>query len=86
MSVDPEMAREFLAVEGVGTADMPLPQLQQFSAEDGLRSVRMLLREIQAWVPGAKDTSGVLADLRECKRILESAAKQGVRWHFEVDF
>src|ERR1041384_331295 len=86
VSVKPHMAREFLEGEGVSTSDIPLREPQQFSAEDGLKSVRMLFREIQAWVPGAKDTTGVLADLRECERILEVAAKQGVRWHFEVDF
>jgi hypothetical protein len=85
VSVNPEMALEFLEGEGVSTSDIPLLELQQFSAEDGLKSVRMLLREIQAWVPGTKDTSGVLADLRECERILDAAARQGVRWHFELD-
>jgi hypothetical protein len=86
VGLNPEMAREFLEGDDVSTSDIALPELQQFSAEDGLKSVRMLFREIQAWVPGSKDTSGVLADLRECERILDAAAGQGVRWHFEVDF
>lgn len=86
VSVNSEMARDFLEGEGVSTSDIPLPEVQQFTAEDGLKSVRMLFQEIQAWVSDAKDTTGVLADLRDCERILEIAAKQGVQWHFEVDF
>ena len=86
VSVNPDMAREFLEGQGMSTSDMSMPELQQFTAEEGLKSVRMLLREIQAWVPGAKDTRGILADLRECERILDAAAGQSVRWHFEVDF
>jgi len=86
VSVDPEMAREFLEGGGVSTSEIPLPDVQHFSPEEGLKSVQALFREIQAWPPGTKDTAEVLADLRECERILLGAANNGVRWHFEVDF
>lgn len=81
VSVDPDVAREFLEDETSG-----LPELQHFSAVEGLKSVQALIREIQAWPSGARKTEGVLSDLRECERILNAAAGKGVRWHIEVDF
>lgn len=81
VSVDPHVAREILEDETSG-----LPELQQFSAAEGLKSVLALIREIQAWPSGTGKTEGLLSDLRECERILNAAAEQGVRWHIEVDF
>lgn len=58
---------------------------QFFSADDGVRTVQALFREIAAWPPGVKETADILRDLKECERILCAAAKCGVRFHFEVD-
>ena len=85
VSVSPDFAVSFLEGEGLDTSEIPLPAVQHFSPEDGLRSVKTLFREIQAWPSGTKDTDGILADLRDCERILQVAADRGVRWHFEVD-
>ena len=58
---------------------------QFFSADDGVRTVQTLFREIAAWPPGVKETAAILRDLKECERILCAAAQRGVRFHFEVD-
>ena len=57
---------------------------QFFSADDGLRSVQTLFREIAAWPPGAEQTADILHDLGDCERILCAAAEPGIRWHFEL--
>jgi hypothetical protein len=56
-----------------------LPPLQQFSAEEGLATVRALLAESRLW------DEGVLRDLQDCERILGAAAKHRVAWHLEVE-
>jgi len=78
-SIDPEQAAEFMEGEGMDAGEVKLPALEQFSAEDGLATVRALLPH-----PAAQ-ADDVATDLRECERILGVAAKHGVRWHFEVD-
>jgi hypothetical protein len=37
---------------------------QFFSADDVLRTVQTLFREIAAWPPGAKETADILRDLK----------------------
>ncbi len=58
---------------------------QFFQADEGLRTVQTLFREIAAWPQGAKETADILRDLKDCERILCAAAECGVRFHFEVD-
>ena len=84
--VSPDVESDFLRGEGLDVPQIQLPPVEQFSSKDGLKSVRALLREIEAWAPGGKDTTAILTDLRACERILGIAAEHGVRWHFEVDF
>ena len=78
-SVDPEQAAEFLQDEGMDVGDVEIPTLKQFSAQEGLATVKALLSRPPVHVD-------VLPDLRECERILNVAAQQGVAWHFEMDF
>jgi hypothetical protein len=78
-SIDPEQAAEFWADEGIEPGDIKLPPLEQFSAQDGLATIRALL----AHKPVHQDH--VLEDLQECERILSVAAQHGVGWHFEID-
>lgn len=54
-----------------------LPPLQQFSAQDGLATLRVLLLRPEA--------QPAIQDLKECERILSAAAEHGVGWHFQVD-
>ncbi|QDU08856.1 hypothetical protein [Gimesia aquarii] len=79
-SIDPEHAADFLADEGVDSDNIELPALQQFSAEEGLTTVRALLGH------SAGQTEGITDDLQECERLLNLAAKHGIKWHFEVDY
>lgn len=79
-SADPEAMAEFMEAEGIDMGDVGPASLQQFTAQDGLVTVRALLLHPLAQL------EGVARDLRDCERILSAAALQGVGWHFEVDF
>ncbi len=74
-SADPEQLAEFLDGENA----IELPPLQQFTAQEGLATVRALLAH-----PTAR-TDGVTEDLRQYERILNAAAEHGIGWHFEID-
>ncbi len=78
ISIDPAQAAEFMSSEGVDVGEIELPALQQFSAQDGLATVRALLSRPEA--------QPAIQDLKDCERILGVAAQQGVGWHLEVDF
>jgi len=62
-----------------GADDVEFPALQQFSAQEGLTTVRALL----AHTPVHMDR--IVEDLQACERILKVAAEQGVGWHFQID-
>ncbi len=79
-SADPENVAEFMEDEGMGASDVKLPPLQQYTAQEGLATVRALAGH------AAARADGVAEDLRDCERILSVAAQHGVGWHFEVDF
>jgi hypothetical protein len=73
------MALEDLAGFMDGVEGVELPPLRQFSAQDGLATVRALLLRPEA------QADGVVQDLQNCERILSVAAHHGVGWHFEMD-
>jgi hypothetical protein len=79
-SADPDQAAEFMAGEGSSTDDLAPPPLQQFSAQDGLNTVRALAAH------EVSSADGVADDLKECERILAAAALHKMGWHFEIDF
>jgi hypothetical protein len=72
-SMPPDEVADFLD----DTSGIELPPLEQFSAQDGLATVRALLAQ-----PEAKSA---LHDLKDCERILAVAVEHGVRWHFQID-
>jgi hypothetical protein len=78
-SADPKEMAEFMEGEGIDAGDAELPPLQQFTAQDGLVTVRALAAHSSA------RADGVAQDLRECERILSAAAQHGIGWHFEID-
>ncbi len=78
ISIDPAQAASFMNDEGIDVGNMELPALQQFSAQDGLATVRALLTRPEA--------TPAVQDLQDCERILSIAAQHGVGWHLEVDF
>lgn len=73
----------FAADHGVNPAGNPLPE-HWFSAEAGLKTVRVLIQAIDRSELSRKDQ--LLADLREFENVLSSAEKHGVGWHLAVDF
>jgi hypothetical protein len=77
ISVDPQAAADFLEGEGMDVGEIELPPLRQFSAEDGLATVRALLSRPEA--------QPAIQDLQNCERILSAAAQHRVGWHLEVD-
>ncbi|QDT40913.1 hypothetical protein Pan241w_09720 [Gimesia alba] len=79
-SIDAEEAAAFLEGEGADMDDIELPELQQFSADDGLTTVSALLTH------PVGQSEGVQEDLLECQRLLILAAEQKIDWHFEIDY
>ena len=72
-SMPPDELAEFMD----GADEVELPSLQQFSALDGLATVRALLSRTEA--------QPAVHDLENCERILSAAARHSVRWHFQID-
>ncbi len=76
---------DFLSMDGDALADIlgdvadsiETPPLRQYSAQDGLVTVKALL--------GRPEANPVVHDLRDCERILAAAAKSGVGWHLQID-
>ena len=74
-SMPPDELAEFMD----GTDNVELSASQQFSAQEGLTTIRALLGH----TPVHKDW--VVEDLQDCEQILKIAAAQGVGWHFQID-
>jgi hypothetical protein len=53
-----------------------------FVAEEGLRTVNLLLEKIE----GNPAYEAVRKDLLDFRKVLETAKQQGVRWHLAIDF
>jgi hypothetical protein len=64
-------------VLGEDVEGIELPALQQFSAQDGLATIRALLPRPEA--------QPALHDLKDCERILSAAEQHKVGWHFQID-
>jgi len=74
--VSPVRLEEFI---DAGADDIKPPPLQQFSADEGLKTIHALNSHAIARKPG------ITEDLKECERILNAAAQHGIGWHFKVD-
>lgn len=73
-SMDVDALGDLLGDDAEG---IPVPPTKQFSAEEGLATIRALLPQPEA--------QPALHDLKDCERILSAAAQHGVRWHFQID-
>jgi len=73
------MSLEEVAQYMDGGDALELPPVRDYSARDGLATVRALL--------GHKSirTGQAIEDLRKCEQILSLAAERGVGWHFQAD-
>lgn len=56
-----------------------------FAADEGLETVRGLLRHVAAHPDSVERTDDVLDDLRGFEGVLAGLARAGVRWHLAVD-
>jgi hypothetical protein len=74
ISMDADALADVLGDDADG---IKTPPLEQFSAQDGLATVRALLPRPEA--------QPALHDLKDCERILSAAAERGVGWHFQID-
>ena len=83
ISVSPEEAEAFLEGEDADPAGSSLPSTQWFHAEEGLKTIDLLLQHTQSQKPGE---NALLRDLRDAKQVLERARDNNVRFHFAVDF
>ncbi len=79
-SQNPEEARDFF--EGEGMDDVEIPDEQWFPAEEGLRTVQALLREVDS----SQELKDTKEDLLQFERVLGEAQKNKVRWHLAVDY
>ena len=78
-SLSPESSRDFMEGERIDANEFELPPLQQFSAEEGLRTIRALM---------GYDGDGreqVLKDLQQCEVVLTAAQQNSIGWHLEID-
>jgi len=57
--------------------------VEWFHAEEGLKTIDLLLQHTQSQKPGE---NALLRDLRDAKQVLERARDNNVRFHFAVDF
>ena len=63
-----------------------IPEEVWFPAEDGLVTVRGLLRHLEANPTAIPDAAEIVAELREFEGVLVGLAAAGVRWHLAVDY
>jgi hypothetical protein len=70
--------------ESIESLGIKVPTERWFSAEDGLNTVRELIRYLE----GSQSTpnEGLARDLKDFERVLETAHQSGVRWHLAIDY
>ena len=83
-SAAPEEVAGFAEEHGMERTRIKLTQERWFEAEDGLRSVRGLIRAGER--KGVVGTDPILDDLKAFEKVLEAAKVNGVRWHLAVDY
>lgn len=75
--------------QGAAESALPqrLPQPQWFAADDGLVTVRALMRFlVDAPVALGSETAPVLLELREYERVLSKTAAHRLRWHLAASW
>jgi hypothetical protein len=83
-SVAPEELAGLVEEHGIDRTRIKLTQEKCFEAEDGLRSVRGLIRAGER--KGVVGSDPIVDDLRAFEKVLEAARVKGVRWHLAVDY
>ncbi len=77
--MDPEEVNPIFAAEGF-EIELPRGFEQWYTPEEGLETVRALLREAET----SREVRAAKEVLLICQRVLEAAKEQGARWHFGV--
>ena len=85
VSMDTEELADFLDDEEVDEVN-ELPSEQWFSAEEGLEWTTKLANYLKANPTALKGSEDALSDLSEYALVFHGLEKQGIRWHFQVDF
>jgi len=84
-----EDSMALLLDQGTGNPEWArhLPEPQWFSGEEGLETVRALIRFLEA-TPAAlgSETPPVLIELKEFERVLTKTATRGLRWHLAASW
>ncbi len=60
------------------------PEEKWFSAEEGLKTITVLLRAL-ADAPSSEH-SAITAELRQFEEVLQAARSRNVRWHLGIDY
>jgi hypothetical protein len=81
-SVAPEELAGLVEEHGIDRTRIKLTQEKWFEAEDGLRSVRGLIRAGER--KGVVGSDPIVDDLRAFEKVLEAARVKGVRWHLAI--
>jgi hypothetical protein len=74
----------FAASHGLSAESLSIPKETWFSAEDGLKTVRQLLANIDQM--NASKAQFLRAELEQFEKVLRIADEACVRWHLAVDF
>jgi hypothetical protein len=82
-SAAPKELAGFAEEHGMERTGIKFAQEKWFDAEDGLRSVRGLVRAGER--KGVVGADPILDDLRAFEKVLEAARAKGIRWHLAVD-
>ncbi len=84
-SQDPEEARALLEENDIEIPEEGLPEEKWFKATEGLKTVRTLLRHLEANPKALRNSADVVSDLREFEAVLARLAKARIRWHLAID-
>jgi hypothetical protein len=87
-SADASELADFAMEAGMEEQDLPAVSAQAswFDPDEGLRTARALISELQGNPVALQQLDLVIADLKDSLRILEEAKRRGLRWHLAVDF
>ncbi len=85
-SMEPDEALSFLEDHDVELESIEVPEVQWFSAREGLATVRSLLEFLQQNVDVVANRESVVSDLQEFEKVLSQADAGNIRWYLAIDF
>lgn len=82
-SAAPDVLAAFAEDSGV-PLKMDLPPERWFTADEGIITIRALIRCVEGRDVQQKPT--LIEDLRDFEKVLDKAREHGIKWHLAVDF